>query len=179
MNMKKVKSFDVSIPLTTNNKVIAEYKKLIVSELVQDFLKIFLKNPYLKRPHIVYSQDSVQFFLERTWYVFEEKTESALSLSLKLLQSPSYAYLENCKLQVIEGYCSAQELSSLTALLKTISIEFTGNETRKFSTQELNDMLHKVLDSKGALFEFVLLTDRNREILMYVFIPLSCEHEFK
>lgn len=176
--MKKVKSFGVSISPTTNNKIITEYKKLIVSELVQDFLKIFLRNPYLKRPHIVYSQDSVQFFLERTWYVFEEKTESALSLSLKLLQSPSYAYLENCKLQVIEGYCSAQELSSLTALLKTISIEFTGNETRKFSIQELNGMFHKVLESKGGLFEFVLSMHGKRETLMYIFIPLSDEYEF-
>ena len=179
MNMKKVKSFDVSIPLTTNNKVIAEYKKLIVSELVQDFLRIFLKNPYLKRPHIVYSQDSVQFILERTWHVFEEKTESALSLSLKLLRSSSHTHIGKCRLQVIEGYCNIQELSSLTDLLKTSSIEFTGNEARKFSIQELNDMLHKILESEGALLEFVLLMHGKQETLMYIFIPLSDEYEFK
>ena len=179
MNMKKVKSFEVSLPLTIDNKVIAEYKKLIVSELVQDFLRIFLKNPYLKRPHIVYSRDSVQFILERTWHVFEEKIESILSTSMKLLSPSGSVHPEKFRIQVIEGYCNIQELSSLTDLLKTSSIEFTGNEARKFSIQELNDMLHKILESEGALLEFVLLMHGKQETLMYIFIPLSDEYEFK
>jgi len=177
--MKKVKSFEISLSPTTDNNVITEYKKLIVSELVQDFLKIFLKNPYLKRLHIVYSRDFAQFLLERTWHVFEEKTESILSTSMKLLPSSGPARSEKFRIQVMEGYCNVQELSSLTDLLKTQSVEFTGNETRKFSTQELNDMLHKVLESEGALFEFVLSRHGKQETLMYIFIPLSNEYEFK
>jgi len=178
VDMKKVKSIEVPISQTTNNEVIIEYKKLIASELLQDFLKIFLKNPYLKRPHIVYSRDSVQFILERTWHVFEEKIESVLSLSLKLLQSSSHAHTEKYKLQVIEGYCNIQKLSSLADLLQTSSVEFTGNEARKFSTQELNDMLHEVLESKGALLEFVLFSHEKQETLMYIFIPISDKYEF-
>jgi len=131
--------------------------ELVTQELVQDLLKIFLRNPYLKRPHIMITDKKTTFIVDRTWYMVEDIAKSFPPLK---------------ELELHEYWVEPKEATEAQSVTyENVSIE--GNEARKLNDKELQELFERTISSPGALFLMIL---GNSELKL--FIPLHDELEW-
>ncbi|MCO6041853.1 hypothetical protein [Thermococcus alcaliphilus] len=128
---------------------------LAIKEVINDLLKVFLMNPYIKRPHILVRGREKLFILDRTWYVLQEVVE----------------ILANKRIQIKEYYGEVNEIPGLND--KYESFKVSGNEARKFSQRELEKLFKECLKSNGAIIS--LKTEEQEAI---IFIPIRKDLEW-
>jgi len=132
-------------------------KEVVTQELVQDLLKIFLRNPYLKRPHLVIKDEKTTFVVDRTWYVIENIAKSL----------PASKEVE------LHEYLVEPDEALELKLVAYENVDIEGNETRKLNNKELRKLFEKTIKSPGVL---VLMIFANSELKL--FIPLQDELEW-
>lgn len=128
-----------------------------IKEIINDLLKTFLKNPYLKRPHLIITDEKACFVLDRTWYMLENEIKPQL---------------QSEEIVVEEYYGKIEEVLEPKESLIYEKIEIHGNEARKFNEKELKDTSERLLNSTGALIRIIM---KNKEIKIWIPIDESLE----
>ncbi|MFA4647734.1 hypothetical protein P8X24_10905 [Pyrococcus kukulkanii] len=190
--MREVNSYQLSssnvitltVPPAINRASLNDFKRKIVSIMVNDMLKVFLRNAYYKRPILVLSPDSVCIHLDKPFYVFKAEVEKLLEKWASFSQALSIIELTPVtanKVILTEFYVKNPWKDFLSEYSPVEELPFTGNEARKFSKRKLNEIREKLLCSSGALFrlECMSATGGKHFVLGHsIFVPLEKSLEF-
>jgi len=142
-------------------KLIKEKKipsDLIGKEVINDLLKVFLMNPYLKRPHLIVRDEKAEFIVDRTFHVINQITNEIK---------------RDKAVQICEYYGNPEEVQKLKEKTNHESINIGGNEARKFNQKELKKLFEKCLKSNGAI---ISLNTEEQEAI--IFIPIREDLEW-
>jgi len=131
-----------------------------IKEIITDLLKTFLKNPYLKRPHIMITSERTYFILDRTWYMLENEIKPKIR--------------QEKEIQVKEYYGKIEEVLEPKESISYDKIEIRGNEARKFNEKELKETFERLLNSSGALIKIIM----NNEKEIKIWIPIDSHTEW-
>ncbi|WP_148883372.1 hypothetical protein [Thermococcus aciditolerans] len=132
-------------------------QELVTQELVQNLLKVSLRNPYLKRPHLMIKDEKTTFMVNRSWHVLENVAKSL----------PAHEEVE-----LHEYWVEPEEPLELKSVAYE-NMDIEGNEARKLNNQELRRLFEKTIVSPGALI--LIIFDSSK---LKLFIPINDELEW-
>jgi len=195
--MKKVNSYSVKssniitndIPPKINQNSLIDFRRKLTSLIVRDLIDVYLRNPYYKRPVLVFGPDILYVHFDKTFYVIEHEIGKALNKWANLAQAFSLNELAPVKADEIvlnEFYTVPLYHEILRGILhEERMLKFLGNEPRKYTNRELREISKALLSGNGALFEFEMLSrvkkrDKKETLVSksYLFVPLEKGLEF-
>ncbi|ALM75527.1 hypothetical protein [Thermococcus barophilus] len=193
--MKLVNSYRLPVPsvissispLKINNKNMEELKRQLTSILIRDLIDVYLRNPYYKRPIFSFSIDYCTVNFDKTFYVVEEEISEVLKAWANIaiaISKNQLAPVTTREISLEEYYGKITEQKLVDVILSNNKLTLKGNEVRKFSKEELQEIIGKTLDSQGAIFNlnFILTIEKHpkEELILkhYIFVPLIRELEF-
>lgn len=191
MNSYQITSSNIitnNLPPRLNQNSLIDFKRKITSIMVRDLIEVYLRNPYYKRPILIFGPDALYINFDKTFYIIEKEVEKALNMWANLAQTFSINEIAPVKANDVvlnEFYTVVLYHKLLREVLREDrKLTFIGNEARKYTSREFRELARALLSGEGALFELEFLAKvekkegENLVLKRFLFVPLEKSLEF-